>query len=132
MMCEIEKEFHKYRGLSFSILKWLETMVLNDRILLQDIPQSIRLADGSALYTYALRLSSRKDLPCERFIRDLNTLCEDILSLDDNSRRIIGLIDRLFGYLSINEHEGEQRFINYKHNLNERIRMLIKRREGDL
>lgn len=131
-MCEIEKEFHKYRGLSFSILEWLETMVLNDRILLQDIPQSIRLADGSALYTYALRLSSRKDLPCERFVCDLNTLREDILSLDDNSREIIDLVDRLFSYLSINEHEGEESFINFKNNLNERVRTLIKRRGGNL
>lgn len=145
MMCVVEEELNKYRSLSFSILEWLENMVLNNRIRLQDISQSIRLADCT-LYTLALRLSSRRALPCERFISDLNTLCEDILSLDDRvtastaarpaplgqspydivSCEIDLLVNRLFDYMSLNQHEDEECFIRFKNNLDERILSLMQ------
>lgn len=132
MMCEIEKELHKYRKLSLSFLEWLEKMVLNDKILLQDIPRFIRLEDNT-LYVYALRLSSRRAFPCERFVNDLNTFCDDIMSLDDNSSSTIDfLVHRLVGYMSINEHEEDESFIGFKNNLDERILLLIKQSGGAL
>lgn len=126
MMCEIEKNLHKYQKLSQSFLERLETMVLNNKILLQDIPRSIRLEDD-ALYVYAFRLSSRSYFPCSRFVNDLNTICEDIMSLEDNSSGMLDfLVNRLVGYMSINEHEEDESFIGFKNNLDERIRSLIR------
>lgn len=125
MCCE---ELIRCRKLCSKTLQLLENMVLYNKIRLQDIPREIRLEDDT-LYIYAFRLSSRRAFPCERFIEDLNTLCEDICSLEDNNRYKYWLVGQLSDQLSINEHKEDERIVNYEKNLNEEVlRELLKRR----
>lgn len=86
-----------------SALQWIQNMLLYDEIRLKDIPFEIRSSDRG-IYITALRISNK--LSCNRYIRDLNILCNDILVLGKSYPYHSCLIDVLNTYLSINDHLG--------------------------
>lgn len=101
-------------------LQWLEHMLLYNEIELQSIPRSIR-ASSRSVYIMAFRISSRKPTPCERFIKDMNTLCEDICSLDSDDTDKDDLVKTFSTYLNMNEHKEDEIFVNFEKNLCEEI-----------
>ncbi len=127
----INEELKKWNIFRSAALQWLFDMLLYNRIVLQDIPRDIRVSD-SVIYIGALRLSSRGGyFPCERFIKDMTTLCEDICSLDDDDSVKNSLVDTFSSYLNINEHKEDEAFVNFEKNLcKEILRELRKRRKN--
>lgn len=104
-------------------LQMLDHMLLWNEIRLQSIPREIRLDDeyNGCLYYSAFRLSSRANFPCERFVDDLNTLCDDILSLDNDDYTVESLASVLSNYLNNNEHEEDEEFVTFKKNLSKDV-----------
>lgn len=102
---------------------WLEEQVFNNKMRLSDIPREIRLLPpSSGIYLYALRLSSRKYFPVERFIEDLNIITDDICSVDKQKWEFVKLlILRLGSYLDINEWLDNPQFIECKRSITERL-----------
>lgn len=102
---------------------WFEEQVFEDKMRLADIPREIRLLPPSEnIYVYALRLSSRKYFPVERFIEDLNIITDDICSVAKQKWEFVEhLILRLESYLDINEWLENPQFIECKKSITERL-----------
>lgn len=124
----IAKALAEYEKFRTDTLQWLEHMLLYNEIELQSIPQSIRISSRS-LYIMAFRTSSRKPTPCERFIEDMSTLCEDICSLDNDDAGKSDLVRTFSDYLNINEHKEDEAFVNFEKNLCEEILREMRNRD---
>lgn len=121
-------KFDKFR---IDTLQWLEHMLLYNEIELQSIPKSIRTSSRS-IYIMAFRISSRKPTPCERFIKDMNTLCEDICSLDNDDTDKDDLVKTFYIYLNMNEHKEDEIFVNFEKNLCEKILREMRKHDNAL
>lgn len=116
----IYETLDKFDNFRTATLQWLFNMLLYNKIALQDIPRDIRVSDN-VTYIGAFRISSRKPTPCERFIKDMNTLCEDICSLDNDATIKGALVETFSRYLNSNEHKEDEIFVNFEKNLCEKI-----------
>lgn len=123
-LLETLDKFDKFRT---AALQWLFNMLLYNKIALQDIPRDIRVSD-TIIYIGALRISSRKPTSCERFIKDMNTLCEDICSLGSDDTSKAALVETFSRYLNLNEHKGDKVFVNFEENLCEEILCEMRKR----
>lgn len=112
-------------------LQLLENMLLYNEIELQSIPRSIRTSSRS-IYIMAFRISSRKPTSCERFIKDMNTLCEDICSLDSDDTDKDDLVKTFSAYLNMNEHKEDEIFVNFEKNLCEEILWELRKHDKAL
>lgn len=121
-------KFDKFRD---NTLQWLEHMLLYNEIELQSIPRDIRVS-SRGIYIMAFRISSRKPTPCERFIEDMNTLCEDICSLDNDDTDKDDLVKTFFTYLNMNEHKEDEIFVNFEKNLCEDILWEMRKHDNAL
>lgn len=108
-------------------IQWLENMLLYDRIELQSIPRDIRTS-SETVYIMAFRISKSKSMPCERFIKDMNTLCEDICSLESKDTIKANLVRMFSDYLNLNEHKEDELFVNFEKNLCEEILWEMQKR----
>jgi hypothetical protein len=106
-------------------LRWINDMLLCNRIRLKDVPRDIRTA--SCVYVSAFRIS--RGISCERYIEDLAILRDDICSLEEGYFYKGQLIDTLFDYLSIHDYEGDKRIEEFERSLPEAVlREMFKRR----
>lgn len=115
-------KFDKFRT---DTLQWLEDMLLYNKIELQSIPRDIRTSSEN-IYIMAFRISRYSCCPCERFVNDLKTLCEDICCLPDGSEKD-RLLDELSKELHLNEHKEDECFVNFEKNLDEKILWELRR-----
>lgn len=116
----ITEKLAKLDDFRSTTLQWLFNMLLYNKIALQDIPRDIRVSN-KIIYIGAFRISSRKPSSCERFVKDMNTLCEDICSLDNDDTSKEALVQTFSSYLNSNEHKEDEIFVNFEKNLCEEI-----------
>ena len=105
--------------LHHTMVSWIGDMILRNEIRLRDVPADIRRS-SEKIYICAFRAS--RSCSCNRFISDVQVLCDDITMLYDNDdekkARLIALLSQ---YLQLSDYKGEERFESFKKNMDEKI-----------
>ena len=114
----IQKELEKYYKWHETALHFINHMLLYDRIMLEEIPQSMRIIDKS-IYVTALRTGN--GISCERFINTLRLLCIDICSLNKGDKQRMELIRLLSHYLYLNDHKEDECLVIFQKNICQEI-----------
>ena len=83
-------------------LQWIRNMLLCDEIRLKDIPYEVRTSSCS-IYVMAFRISNK--ISCNRFVKDMQLLCQDIYRMSNKNPMKQELVHTLSQYLSINDHK---------------------------
>lgn len=100
------------------VILWIGEMILNNGLRLRDIPPNIRKSSNS-IYSFAFRMS--RSGSCNRFTSDLQILCEDIISLNNDYKRKAELIAFLSDTLQFNDYKGDKRFETFKKDMDETL-----------
>lgn len=112
-----------------STLQWVENMLLCDEIRLKDIPYEIRTA-SSSVYVMAFRISNK--VSCKRFVNDMQLLCQDIYKMSDKNPMKQELVHTLSQYLSLNDHKGEDIFVDFQENIYEEVLQELRKHDISL
>ncbi len=112
-----------------STLQWIENMLLCDEIRLKDIPYEIRTA-SSSVYVMAFRISNK--VSCKRFVNDMQLLCQDIYKMSDKNPMKQELVHTLSQYLSLNDHKGEDIFVDFQENIYEEVLQELRKHDLSL
>lgn len=111
---DIQKELEKYYKWHETALHFINHMLLYDRIMLEEIPYSMRVIDKS-IYVTALRVGD--GISCERLVETFKILCNDICRLNKSNEQRKELIRLLSHYLNINDHKEEECFVVFQKNI---------------
>ncbi|MGN0552366.1 MAG: hypothetical protein ACI4I1_03210 [Oscillospiraceae bacterium] len=115
MNCSIE-ELCKFQQ---NVVSWIEELLLRDEIRLRDIPSDIRRV-SDMIYISAFRTC--RSGACNRFISNVNALCEDIKMLyDTDDHRKMQLIALLGSTLQLSDYKGDERFEAFKRDMDEAV-----------
>lgn len=114
----IQKELEKYYKWHETALHFINHMLLYDRIMLEEIPQSMRIIDKS-IYVTALRTGN--GISCERLVKTFKVLCNDICSLNKNNKQRKELIRLLSHYLYLNDHKEDECLVIFQKNICQEI-----------
>lgn len=112
-----------------STLQWVEKMLLCDEIRLKDIPYEVRTA-SSSVYVMAFRISNK--VSCKRFVKDIQLLCQDIYRMSDKNPMKQELVHTLSQYLSLNDHKGEDIFVDFQENIYEEVLQELRKHDLSL
>lgn len=101
------------------MVEWIGEMILKDEIRLRDIPPDVRRS-SNLIYISAFRAS--RNCSCNRFISDIQVLCQDIIMLYDTDHcRKAQLIALLSDTLQLSDYKGDERFESFKKDMDEQI-----------
>ena len=116
--------WHSEQAIYRMTLHWIQDMILYGKIRLTDIPQEIRIA-SKGIYVTAFRVSNK--ISCERYVEDLQILCNDLSALKSDDPSRTDLVRLLSGYLTINDHKKEDGFLDFQKNIHEEILRELRR-----
>lgn len=115
---DIQKELEKYYKWHETALHFINHILLYDRMRLEEIPQSMRVIDGS-IYVAAIRTAN--NISSERLVKTFQIICDDICSLDKNDKQRKELIRLLSHYLYLNDHKEDECLVIFQKNICQEI-----------
>lgn len=115
---DIKVELDYYTKWHSEALHFIKTMLLYDRVRIEEVPQLLRISENS-IYVTAFRVAN--GISCSRFIDTMKLLCNDIHSIDSRTEEYQNLSKLLSHYIELNNYTEEEQFVNFKKNIYPKI-----------